>query len=125
MAGHEEDFEWEFITSRLRIFVVEPQEAAQLCGALLEHPDVAARVAWIAGKAGKAFRQEMLRFELLCAAGALCVWAVERIEDGMFVAAIIDNPSARGSSLELVVRHDCWGFGYGDEAIAPLLEWLR
>ena len=125
MAGHEEDFEWAFITSRLRVFVVEPQEAAQLCGTLLENPDVAARVAWISGKTDKAFRQEMLRFELLCAAGALCVWAVERIEDGVFVAAIIDNPSPAGSNLELIVRRDCWGFGYGDEAITPLLKWLR
>ncbi|MDG0025502.1 hypothetical protein [Trinickia sp. Y13] len=125
MAEHGDDFEWKFITPRLRVFIVASQEAVQLCRTLLENAEVAARVPWIREKTGKAFEQEMLRFELLCAAGALCVWAVERIEDGAFVAAIVDNPSAQGSNLELIVRRECWGLGYGDEAMEPLLRWLR
>ncbi|MCA3858559.1 MAG: hypothetical protein IOB81_07980, partial [Burkholderia sp.] len=75
----------EFTTNRLRIFDVVPRQAAQLCASLLKDDEVAALVPWMNGKDAREVGQETLRIELLCGAGSLNVWAIQRLEDQVLV----------------------------------------
>ncbi|MCA3642247.1 MAG: hypothetical protein IOC39_16830 [Burkholderia sp.] len=114
----------EFTTNRLRIFDVVPRQAAQLCASLLKDDEVAALVPWMNGKDAREVGQETLRIELLCGAGSLNVWAIQRLEDQVLVGAVMETPSLAGSRVEAILGRQYWNLGYSDEAISPILEWI-
>ncbi|XUW93365.1 hypothetical protein OH764_32570 (plasmid) [Burkholderia sp. M6-3] len=114
----------EFTTQRLRIFEVAPRQSAQLCASLLKDDEVAALVPWMNGKNAKELGQEALRIELLCGAGSLNVWAIQRLEDQVLIGAVIETPSLVGSNVEAILGRQYWNFGYSAEALAPVLEWI-
>lgn len=114
----------EFRTQRLRIFAVAPRQAAQLCASLLKDGEIANLVPWMNGKSAKEVGQETLRIELLCGAGSLNVWAIQRFEDQVLIGAVMETPSLVGSNVEAILGRQYWNLGYSDEALAPVLEWI-
>ncbi|TDN59163.1 GNAT family N-acetyltransferase [Paraburkholderia sp. BL10I2N1] len=124
MVEYSEEEGREFITRRLRVFAVAPRQAAQLCRSLLKDEEVSGLVPWMDGKSAKELDQETLRIELLCAAGGLNVWAIQLLEDQVIVGAIIETSSLAGSNVEAILGRDCWGHGFADEALAPVLHWV-
>jgi RimJ/RimL family protein N-acetyltransferase len=125
MNEHADNSAPQFVTSRLRIFSVTPRQASRLIGSLLKDPEVAALVPWMNGKTAREVGQESLRIELLSAAGSLTVWAIQRLEDQVLLGAMLDSPSHAGSNVEVILGRDYWGLGIADEALEPILDWMR
>lgn len=111
-----------FKTERLRIFEVLPRQASQLCASLFKDDEVAALVPWMNGKSAKEVGQETLRIELLCGAGSLNVWAIQRLEDQVLIGAAMETPSVSGSNVEVILGRQYWNLGYSGEALAAVVE---